>query len=219
MNKHNFKALIFDLDGVIVDSEPLQFEAGQVLFDAYGVKIKIEDRVMDFVGKTDKEIISAVLKELGREELNVEKLTEERTKIYLELAKEKLLPVKGAIECVKEYSCNFKKLAITTSSNIEILDLVLDKFGIRNYFQALISANDIAYSKPHPDPYLKTIAKLECLPEECVVIEDTVVGIASAKAAGAKVIGVTTTYKREKLIEAGADQVFDNFDEITKYLI
>ncbi|HRX67919.1 MAG TPA: HAD family phosphatase, partial [Tenuifilaceae bacterium] len=92
-------------------------------------------------------------------------------------------------------------LAVATSAPVSNLDFIIDKLSIRNYFDCLTNGNEVAKAKPHPEVYLITARKLNLQPDECVVFEDSVSGIESAKNAGMKVIGLLTTHSQDELPE------------------
>jgi len=96
--------------------------------------------------------------------------------------------------------------------------MIFNKFNLSDYFDVIVTKEEIKNGKPHPEPFLKTASKIEILPENCLVIEDSDNGIIAAKKAGCLVIGITTSLSREKLQEVGADHVVDSFDELEKIL-
>lgn len=204
------KAVIFDMDGVITDSEPLHTEAFGTILDKYGVK-RTPEVIEKIIGLTEidewvyyKQIFPQIID-------NVETLIEKKQKAYVKLGKEiKFFP--GFKELFSEIKKNNFKIALTTSNRVFYINYQLPK-EIINSFDAIISGNDITKGKPYPEPYAKTINKLNLNPNECIVIEDSVNGIKSAKAAGAYCIAVTNTFPKEKLQEA--DLIINSLTELT----
>ncbi len=103
---------------------------------------------------------------------------------------------------------------MTTSSNKAVQKKVFEMFDLQPYFDVVITGDEIQNSKPHPEPYLKTIGSLNFAAHTCVVIEDSVSGIIAAKEAGCQVVGITTSFSREKLLDAGANIIVDNFSSL-----
>ena len=97
-------------------------------------------------------------------------------------------------------------------------ELAFSQFGLSNYFDVVVTGNDITHGKPHPEPYLKTAEKIGYSPLQCLVIEDSTNGIRSAKAAGCRAVGIATSFSSDTLLAAGADVVVQSFAELGKIL-
>jgi HAD superfamily hydrolase (TIGR01509 family) len=105
-------------------------------------------------------------------------------------------------------------VALVSSSPKPIVDIVVQRFELGKYFDRIITGDDVEKGKPDPEPYLKAAKELGVHPEECVVVEDSINGVKSAKAAGMKCIGITNSFPREELERAGADYVIDVIVEL-----
>ncbi len=200
-----FKAIIFDMDGIIIDSEPIWKVVNIQIYGEFD--IYMDDTIYEkIIGRTEEEVFRPFLKEKGYsgkelEDLNL-KAMKRRREVFLEYAKSKLQLFPKAKEKIIELHENGYKLAIATSSFKELLELVVDKFEIREYFDLLYSAEDVKKGKPNPEIYLKTMNKLDVKPSETIIIEDSIQGLEAAKASGAFCIAVETTNPKEKLKQA-----------------
>jgi len=183
------KAIIFDMDGVIIDSEPIHIKLEEELFKSLGVEIS-EDEHLTFVG-TSSYYMWRKIKERFNLSQSVEELVEVDRKRYLEhvLKTGEIIPIEGITETVKKLFEKEYKLAVASSSPIDVIELVVKKLGIDKCFEVLVSGDYVKNSKPAPDIFLYTADKLKVKPHECVVIEDSYNGVYGAKKAGMKVIG------------------------------
>jgi HAD superfamily hydrolase (TIGR01509 family) len=214
MKKESIKAIIFDMDGVLVDSEPIHEKAEIQTLEEFGIRVP-KDEWEFFRGKKIEEIFSYAIAKYGTGREPVEKIIERKIEVYLceALRAMELLP--GAREFLDNLRKRTKfRLALTTSGRKAQQDEILDKFGLRHFFEIMVTADEIKRGKPDPEPYLVTINKLGETSEDCFVIEDSDNGILSAKSAGCIACGITTTFDREKLEKSGADIVVDSFSEL-----
>ncbi|MFH1105967.1 MAG: HAD-IA family hydrolase [Candidatus Aenigmatarchaeota archaeon] len=174
------KAVIFDLDGVIADSEPLHRTAANMIFSRVGAKPDF-----DTTGILFREILSRISERNGLN-LDVESLVQSKFKIMLDIAKVEMDPIENSIELVN--SLGDVKLAVVSSSTRAWVEFVLKKFGIYDRFDAVITADETKKGKPDAEPYLLASERLKVLPENCLAIEDSCNGITSAKAAGMRCV-------------------------------
>jgi len=211
--KQKYRAIIFDLDGVIIDSMKLHTKLEKEVCKKY--KIKVPSSVSrKFPGWKIEEIFSYIVKNFSDKKIDIKRMIKDKYKAMLKLVDKEIKEVPGAIEFVKRARKFFKKTALVTSSEKKFTELILKKFNLKGSFDVVMTANDFVRGKPDPEPYLKAIKLLKVKPGECIVIEDADNGIVSAKVAGCKTIGITTTFSREKLIKAGADYIVNNFLEV-----
>jgi len=196
-----YKGIIFDMDGVLLDSEHLTAQAAINYFAGKGFSVKHEDFI-PFHGTGEKGFFGGVAAKYGIPYDNAL----EAEKIYLEYAKlakgniGSLPGVAGFIELCKGRNM---KLAVATSAMRLKLEINLKILGFdKNIFDALVCGSDIVKNKPDPEIFLNAARKLGLKPQECIVIEDAPSGVKAAKAAGAKCLAVTTSVSREKLSEA-----------------
>ena len=208
------KAVIFDMDGVIVDSEKLHFIAWQKFLEKYN-KPHTKEEFNEYFGMANKEIFKLLLPE--QDEKIFPKLDDEKEAMYRVLAQEKLFEIKGATHLIKMLYGNKFKLIVGSSGHPKNIEFNLETLGLTKYFQGYVSNHCVKQGKPAPDIFLKCAEKLNLKPDECLVIEDAHHGITAAKRAGMKVIGITTTHNKEKLEDA--DLIVDSLDEISIDLI
>ncbi len=207
------KAVIFDMDGVLVNSEPHHFAVEKILLNDLG--ISVTDREVDsFVGLALNKMWQRIkdsyhLKE-NIEEL-VKKDTEFRVSYFSDL--EKLDPIEGVKELISSISDEKLKTAVASSSHSRFISTVLEKTGLSGCFPLLISGFDVEHGKPFPDIFLKTASLLGVRPEDCVVVEDSCNGIKGAKAAGMKCIAYRNPESGNQDLSE-ADMIIDSFSEI-----
>jgi len=204
------KAVIFDMDGVLMDTKEAYYRAARQLFKEEFGKIITRKEYESMFGQVDRYIIKYFLKKFNLkgdvEELRLKK----REMVQLqEKGNLKLFP--GAKEVVKELSKRYK-LALTSSTWKGIIKDALDEFDLRKYFTVIVGKEDVKKHKPDPEPYLVTAKKLKLKPSECIVVEDSVAGVEAGKRAGMKVIAVMTSYHKDKLKKA--DLVVKGVSEI-----
>ncbi len=204
-------AVIFDLDGTMVDNHIYHHQAWSEFCNRHNICFDVDTFYRQF-GGTNKEI----MKELFGNDISekeIRKYSEEKECIYRELYKGKVKPVNGLPEFIKILSDVNCKLAIATSAPLENVSFILHELGLENSFSAIVHADMITHSKPHPEIFLKAAFLLNLKGNECIAVEDTQRGLESAKAAGMKTIGITTSSPSEKL--TAADLIIDNYHEVS----
>lgn len=203
--------VIFDMDGVLADTEPIHFESWVKLSKEIGIKFTKEF----FKSTFGQQSIPITRKLVGPKVNNglVEKWANRKEKYYREMIKDKLQPLPGSIELIQNLRRNKFKLAIGSSGPPENVELLLKSLNIKRYFNAIITAADVNKGKPEPDVFLYAADKLNISPKHCLVIEDAPVGILAAKKAGMKVIALTTTHREKELLEA--DKIAKDLTSIT----
>lgn len=211
------KAIIFDMDDVIVNSSPIHFEAYEKALKDFGIKApKIVGKLRrDIYGMRIKEIMELLAREF-KMNVDVEELTRHRNKYFMELVKKRgVTPMPGLYELVE----NIKKWgfarAVASSGVRGYVNTVITKLGLDDFFGAVVTGDDVVNPKPAPDTFLMAAKKLGAEPAGCAVIEDAAKGIEAAKAAGMFAIGV-----KNSVIDSGqdmskADIVVNRLNEIT----
>ena len=212
----DLKAIIFDLDGVIIDSEDLHEETCRMALRHYALEAAFLD-FDAFIGKTEQDVFDYVMQANDADHVNVADLIALKQRLYGDLL-DRLLPVHGALAFIERLAQAGFALGLTTSSVPENQQRAFDKFDLHRYFDTVVTAADVTNAKPHPEPYLTTAQRLGVAPARCLVIEDSTHGVRSARRAGCRVAGLTTTFGKEALAEAGADVVVDRFDELAQHL-
>lgn len=209
-SKYNL-AVIFDMDGVIVDTADFHFKSWQYAFKKAGVDFKRKDFTGLF-GRRNDAIIRTVLKrEVSPQE--IEQIAGEKEKYFLENVAGHVSAFPGAIELIKDLAGMGIKTAIASSAPPENIQLLLSSLDIKQYFQQFVSGIEVTESKPSPLIYLLAARKLGIAPENCIVFEDAVAGVTGAKRGGMHCVGFTSTNSRENLQEA--DLVVDSLEEVS----
>lgn len=204
-------AFIFDMDGIIIDSEPLWRMAMVKVFNAHGLPV---DEVS--CAATTGMRIDEVIKHWNKEH----PFTDNELKVQLHIEEELcgLIRIQGrampgfmkAIDFIKKEAL---KTALATSSSERLITCVLDTLCIKEFFQHTQSAENLAYGKPHPEVFLRSVNALNVLPAQCVAIEDSLNGIISAKAAGMKVIAVPEEKNHNNPKFEIADLILNSLEE------
>jgi HAD superfamily hydrolase (TIGR01509 family) len=204
-------ALIFDMDGVLVDSEPLHKRAKEIAFREVGVVLP-ESTYNRYKGRPDATMIPEVLGERGMLPEQMAALYDRKREIYEKIEHE-LRAIPGAAEFLVWAKTRYR-IALATSSTPRNRAAALQLLGLGDPFE--VSVDQLGFQRPKPDPeiFLTAMTQLSAKPADCWVIEDSVNGILAGKAAGCVVVGITTTFDRETLATAGADLVVDSFSEL-----
>jgi HAD superfamily hydrolase (TIGR01509 family) len=202
------QAIVFDMDGVLIDSEELHAHAKRIAFAQAGIALTHAD-LHSYVGRSD----AIMIDEIGaRHELtNHQKsmILDEKTRIY-EQKERQIKIVPGAVEFVR-WAAQHYRLAVATSATPRNRIATLDRLGIANLFEIVADLGDVSEPKPSPEVYLLAAARLALPSSECMVIEDALTGVLSAKRAGCCVSALTGTFADYELIEAGAHFTFEDF--------
>ena len=216
MPMNDLEAILFDLDGVIIDSEPLHEKAFRQTSLHLGRDLTQEE-VAALKGTVDEIGAAKLLEYNPGATLTVSQVMEYNNDIYKAMF-DQIRLVPGSREFIQKAHKKGFKLGLTTSALRENQQRVFEMFNLRPFFSTIITGRDIINGKPHPEPYLKTAEKLGVAPANALVIEDSMNGVRSAKAAGCRVIAITTSFPRERLVELQADYVVDSFAELERLL-
>ncbi len=209
------QAVIFDMNGVIIDDEYIHERAFSQVLKSHGIKLTHQVYLDSCAGRTDGAGFEQ-LSEQFKVSIDVDEALKEKAAAYLELFPKHKRTYPGVVELISLLQNHFV-LALTTSSSKSEAHLVLTEFNIKEVFSVVVTAEDVVRGKPDPQPYLLTASQLGVDPSDCMVIEDSTSGIRSAKAAGMTCIAITTTHSASELTEA--DVVVDSFDAIKKHLL
>lgn len=212
------KAVIFDMDGVLVNTEPLHYEMWKETLHRRGVELEYEI-YKDCIGSTNGYLMELVLKNYGVDFRQDEAIFEECLAVEREMIiKEGMPKMTGVIEMLERMKDAGYVLAIASSSPIEFIEYAMDYIGARDYFALLSSGDRIAHPKPAPDIYIRAAEKLGVAPSECVILEDSANGCRAAKAAGAVCIGLFNPDSGEQDLEA-AESIISSLEEFTPEFI
>lgn len=216
------KAVIFDFDGVVCDSETQHYRALNEVFKRYGVDVPKAVHWDKYLGYTDLENIEAVNRDyaMGLDATGVHKLMAEKKQAFEELVRTENLVIDGVEAFVRMLVQNGVRRAICSGALRSDILLMLNGSGFSDAFETIVSADDITKGKPDPEGYLLALERLNkagrgvVKASECVVIEDSHWGLEAAKAAGMHPVAVTNTYPRREL-DAKAELVVDNLGSVS----
>jgi beta-phosphoglucomutase len=205
-------AVIFDMDGVIVDNTAYHIKAWESFCAKYKIKWNRELYLNNINGRTLREGITSLFSEDLSQE-NIQSLCFEKEEIYRNIYREFIMPAKGLLPFLEHLSANDIPKGIATSANALNVQFTLENTGIQRYFDIVLDESAITKGKPDPQIFLNTAKALGVEPESCVVFEDSLAGIQAAINAGMKVVGIATTHPRKILTDV--NMVKDNFEDIT----
>jgi len=208
------KAVIFDMDGVIVDSEPIHRVAYQKMFDEFEIEVSPE-LYASFTGKATLPICQYVCSSFNLK-ISPEILVACKRKYFKELFDEdtsfKLL--EGILELIQEYHKKALVLVLASSASMININRIFKRFDLDPYFISKHSGAELKESKPHPEIFKNAAKASGFLPSECMVIEDSTNGIAAAKAAGIYCVGYNSLHSKNQSYD-DADLIITNFNEIS----
>ena len=205
------KAVIFDMDGVIANTQKTHSALEVQILKRYGVDISPKELEKRYAGVRVKQLFTEMLKDAPDKTYDVEALVIEKRKRMMELANIGVEPIPGSPPLIKTlHEANFK-LAIGSASQENYVEKITTSLGLRKYFEALSTGDMVEKGKPNPDIFLLAAKKLSVKPENCLVIEDGVSGMIAAKKAGMKCIGLV----EDKLEEYPTKNLVESLSEIT----
>ena len=221
------KAVIFDFDGVIADSEMIHFRAFNAALEKYGILLDLKKYWSEYLGFTDKEAYQQIKKDnnLDWDNEKIEWLIDEKAVFFDEIVAKEGVIIDGVMDFIaalKDYGMTMAICSGATGADIESVFRATQKragINMREFFEVVITADDVKNGKPSPEGYTLTLKKLNTItntdikPSEVIVIEDSHWGIEAGKAAGMIVAAVTNSYKKEELT-GEADIVVDNLREL-----
>lgn len=212
------KAVIFDMDGVLVDSEPLHYEVNRITMqEKFGIDLDYE-YYKQYIGSTVMAMWNKIIKDFSIEGYTAETLFDLSEEVKERLVDEQGYPeVAGVVSFIKSISSKYK-LAVASSSALVNIEKNVNKLGIAEDFNALVTGLSVPNPKPAPDIFLKAAKELGVKPEECIVVEDSCNGTRAAKAAGMACIGFINPGSGEQDLSA-ADYLFEAFDNIDEGFI
>ncbi len=201
--------VIFDMDGVLIDSYEAHFEAWRRMLQNHGLDINEAQFAATF-GQTNADIFAGLFPSLAKDRYAA--LGEEKEAIFRQVITRRFPEKAGASNLIRDLQAAGARLAIGSSGPPENVRAVLARLPAGALFEATTDGSEIRRGKPHPEVFLKAAAKISLPPESCVVVEDAPVGVAAGKAAGCAVIAVTGTAPRSQL--KAADLVVDSLREL-----
>lgn len=214
-------AVIFDFDGVITDSEILHFRAFNKVLAAHGLELAKKEYYTHYLGLSDIDCFKTLIGE-GRLAIEISQIAElirKKTQLFEKLARTDGKIIEGVRPFLDTLGSSAVPLAICSGALRTEIELILEDSGLRSFFKAIVSAEQVKRGKPHPDGFLLALKKLNerlagpLTAEQCIVIEDSHWGLKAAKAAGMHTIAVTNTYDADQL--TGAEKIVDRLDRLT----
>jgi len=214
-------AVIFDFDGVIADSEMLHFAAFNKVLSQFDYRIEKEDYYKNYLGLTDIDLFGELIKsgKVRADAGTVRDLFEKKTEIFQQLAKSDCRIIDGAPQLLRRLKNENIPAAICSGAILEDIELILDSASLSDFFDIIVSADDVERGKPEPDGFLLALERLKESADasisaaDCVVIEDSHWGLQAAKAAGMHTVAVTNSYGAERL--QSADKIVSNLNKLT----
>jgi len=212
----NWKAILFDLDGTLIDSEWFYYKAWRKALEHYGFTLDSEMWQRELAGKTDGQALDHLHARYGFTVDRTAFADYTRALIAKQHEEETVSLMPGAADLVNFLHHRHVTMAVVTSSKREVANYHLERNGLRHFFAALVSRTDVHQPKPNPEPYLRCVAQLGLEHKECLVLEDSVTGATAAKAAGLNCFGVQTHLSLRKMLPT--ERSFDNLHEVREFL-
>lgn len=218
------KAVIFDFDGVIVDSEPIHYGAFMQVLGRLGFELDYPTYLVDYVGFDDRDFFREalrVLREAGRptDHVDMDQLLRDKAQAVQTLVQRGVAPTPGVMALIESCAAEFP-LAVASGALRDEIERITTVLGVRSRFQVIVAADDVERSKPDPQTYERAVRQLadkhpalDLQPGDCLAIEDTPAGIASAKSAGLMTLAVNTTVAPAMLGEA--DRIINDFQQMS----
>ncbi len=208
LKEFNVKAVIFDLDGTLVDNNEYHLKTWKLYLKEEGIDISDDSYNTHINGRTNKDAIEYIY---SRKMSDAESMvyTLEKEAIYRKIYQPHIKPVEGLLPFLEILDQKGIPIGMATSGIQVNIDFMFEHIPIKKYFKVIVNSAHITNGKPHPEIYLKTASLLDIAPANCLVFEDAAVGIQSAKAAGMKVIAIDTTQPHHELKQA--DRIIHDF--------
>ena len=207
-------ALIFDMDGVIVDNHRYHLRSWLQFFEQHDIAMDEQE----YKEKVNGRVMSAVLPDLfgkSMSEEEIRRLGEQKESAYREIYRGEITPTPGLEDFLKVLDRENIPRAVATSAPTANVTFTMEHTRLGQYFPTIIDDSMVSKGKPDPEVYLMSAERLSMAPEHCVVFEDAMLGIQAGKNAGMRVVGVATTHTVEELEATEADWVIQDFRELS----
>ena len=208
------KAIIFDLDGTLVDSLPYHHESWRIFFKNNNIEENdFSEIIKEYKGGGTLELMTSVFGDMyTRGELK--KMSDDKEVIFRDIYKSKVYPIEGLNKFLDNLKENNILLSIGSNAIRKNVLMTIEELGITNYFSSIICGDEVSRGKPDPEMYLKTLSNLKVSKNECIIFEDSIEGIEAARNADIKVVGVTSSQSSEKLKSVGAFKTINDYTKI-----
>jgi HAD superfamily hydrolase (TIGR01509 family) len=220
-SRYPLKAVIFDCDGILVDTEPLHYEAFQVVLSPLGLGHDYSHYMEFYIGFDDRDAFREAFREGGRslDEATLAELMRAKASALLQIAARGVGSFPGVVSLVRELVEHGVPLAVASGALRHEIEIFMEALGLEDAFPLIVAADDVQRSKPDPETYRVALERVKAKlgndsldPRACIAIEDTPAGIQSARGAGLYVIGVTNSFPAEEL--KAADCVVEGLDQL-----
>ena len=202
------KAAIFDMDGVLVDSHPVHMRAWRRVFQSTGKSFEDHDMAFILEGQKKEDILRHFLGDLPEEQKKA--LSEQKEILFHEEAG-RIDTIPGVRKFLDELTAESIAMGVASCGSRRRVHYLLDALRLRDYFQVVLTGDDVKLGKPDPTIFRAAAFQLMMRPQEVLVIEDSVSGVTAAKNAGMRCLGIGTRVREKPLLQAGADEVAPNF--------
>jgi HAD superfamily hydrolase (TIGR01509 family) len=212
------KLIIFDMDGLMIDSEPFHCMAYGEVLRQFGKQLSLEYNNKHYVGKGDMFAGQDIVKRLSLP-ISAEELNSRKQAVYKKLIASEIIPQEGLVELLKKLHKNNYRKAVASGSTLDEIRIIIDGLNISKYIESYFSAQQVKNGKPAPDLFLLTANEMGVDPSECLVLEDAPSGVAAAKAAGMKCFVVPSRETKQEdfsnatLVLNSLTEVFDNIEK------
>jgi beta-phosphoglucomutase len=205
------EAVIFDMDGVVIDSHPVHKRSWKLFLESVGKQVS--DNELDYVleGTKREEILRHFLGELGDDQIRDFGL---RKEVLFRQQAIHMQPISGFMELLKQITDSGLCVAVASSGSKSRVTYILEHLGVRHHFGAVVTGDDVKNGKPDPSIFKLAAERLDVSAEAALVVEDSVAGVRGAKAAGMRCLGIAQGHRANVLLNAGADDVLVDFQGV-----
>ena len=211
----SLKAVIFDMDGVVVDNHQFHFRAWMEFSKRHNFELNKDIYRDNFNGKTNADLFQMLFGKLSSDQMK--KLADEKESLYQEIYREHMIPHKGLIDFLDYLTQKKIKIALGTSAPPFNVDFTLDTLKLRRYFEVIVDGSQVSRGKPDPEIYTLCVHRLGLNSRDCVVFEDSLAGLESGERAGCVIIGVATSHGAWELTSK-TQLIIHDFTEARKLL-
>ena len=207
------KCLIFDMDGTIVDSIPFHKKSWEIFSKTYPINNLEEKLTSKNKGGTITEIMEFLMPEYKSNKSKIEELGNLKESIFRKIYKPYVKPLPGFVKFIQNAKINNLSINLASNGDHNNIKFIIECINCNSYFNLKIGSNDVKKGKPNPEMFIKIMKKINVLPKECLIFEDSIEGVKAGLKSGSKVIGLTTTRSKNKLISMGCSLAIDSYDD------